>query len=443
MKFDPSEDEAGFSVFLAGDAQMTLPWSKCDEPEFAAIIASMRAADVTVVNLETVIHSFRGYPQADSGGTWSASPPEIARELAWAGVDMVAHANNHTFDYGSEGVLETIEHVTGAGIVLAGSGKDLQAAAAPAEFVAKGRKIALVSMAATFVPYGKASRSRHDSRGRPGLNPLALTSDTVIRVPPSVVAAMRRLDGFFGRDQHRYEGNEFRRFGFRWELGRRLSVLRGKRPIPADRDRNLAMIAEAASDADLVVVSIHAHEQIPWIREFARDAVEAGGDVIFVQGPHEVRAIEFIDNCPVFYGLGDFVYQASQVAVHPSEAYEAAGLDDSARPEDLHRARTPVARLAANRKAFEGCAALLTYRGKECPDVRLLPLDLQFGGGREELGRPRLAEPGMAKRIIDEIAGLSRKYGVDIVYDAARNLGIVSQAQDERRPFLSKDDERR
>src|SRR4051812_32260502 len=39
---------------------------------------------------------------------------------------MVANANKHTFDYGSQGVLENSDNVALAGLVLAGSGKDLR-----------------------------------------------------------------------------------------------------------------------------------------------------------------------------------------------------------------------------------------------------------------------------------------------------------------------------
>ena len=99
------------SLFLAGDALIVEPWSQIDDPTFLRLVAEMRAADVAIVNLETVIHDFKGYAQADSGGTYMASPPSIAGELAWAGVDMVSSANNHAFDYGTEGILETLEHV--------------------------------------------------------------------------------------------------------------------------------------------------------------------------------------------------------------------------------------------------------------------------------------------------------------------------------------------
>ena len=64
--------------------------------------------------------------------------PEIAGELKWAGFDMLSHANNHAFDYGSTAVLETLSMPEKAGLVIAGSGKDLQAARAPRYFRSRG-----------------------------------------------------------------------------------------------------------------------------------------------------------------------------------------------------------------------------------------------------------------------------------------------------------------
>jgi poly-gamma-glutamate synthesis protein (capsule biosynthesis protein) len=404
---------------------MTLPWSGVDDPTFCDLIAEMRGADVTIVNLEAVIHSHRGYAQAHSGGTWTASPPAIAHELAWAGVDMVAHANNHTFDYGSEGVVETLEHVTAAGLKLAGSGKDMQAARAPATVTAKGKWIALLAMAASFVPYGKASRSRPDHRGRPGLNPLALTRGTTITVTPGLADVMRRFDLLLRRDQERYQRTHFRRFGVNWEIGAELGMVRGQRPVLADRTGNLAAIAEASAVADVVVVSIHAHEQSQWLRDFARDAVAAGAGVVLVHGPHEVRGIAFVADCPVFYGLGDFVYQAAQVAALPSDAYEAAGLDEGATPADLVRVATPVAALVAKRETFEGCAALLRYDNAKRPVITLLPLDLQYGGDATVLGRPRLAGRELGEKIIADIAKHSRKCGTAVIYCERTNTGVV------------------
>ena len=163
------------SIFMAGDAIITQPWSHIDDPSFLRLVNEIRKADVALVNLEMLIHEFKGYAQADSGGTYMAATPNISEELVWAGFDMVAHANNHTFDYGSTGVLETLENVEKAGLVLAGSGKDLQHASAPGYFYSPKGTVAVISSASTFVKYGRASRSRPDFHGRPGLNAIGVS----------------------------------------------------------------------------------------------------------------------------------------------------------------------------------------------------------------------------------------------------------------------------
>jgi poly-gamma-glutamate synthesis protein (capsule biosynthesis protein) len=94
-----AEDDRKASLFLAGDALITRPWSHVRDQRFLKLVAEMRAADVAIVKLERVIHEFKGHAQPESGGTYMASPPMIAGELRWAGVDMASGANNHAFDY--------------------------------------------------------------------------------------------------------------------------------------------------------------------------------------------------------------------------------------------------------------------------------------------------------------------------------------------------------
>ena len=143
-------------VFLAGDALITKPWSGVDDRAFLDLVGEMRQANTTIINLETLIHEYKGYAQAHSGGAYMTLPPEIATELKWAGVNMVSHANNHAFDYGSEGIIETHENISGAGIVIAGKGVDLQSARAPKYYDSNNANVALVSMASTFISYGAA-----------------------------------------------------------------------------------------------------------------------------------------------------------------------------------------------------------------------------------------------------------------------------------------------
>lgn len=412
--------KAGMSIFLAGDALITEPWSQIDDPAFAALVAEMRSADVTVVNLETVIHEYKGFAQPECGGTYMASPPAIAAELKWAGVDMVASANNHAFDYGSAGVLETLEHVEAAGLVLAGTGRNLQAARAPAFFGSAGTT-GLVSMASTFVPYGRASPSRNDMHGRPGVNPLRLTRRVAGTIPVSVA---NRL---FGRNKRRLvRGSIVRFLGLRFLVAdqARLDLFR-RAVFPVDLDANLEAIANAAGRADVTIASIHAHRQDSWLPGFARRAIEHGADVVFVQGPHEVRAIEFHAGKPIFYSLGDFVYQPHRITRFPSEMYDMHGLGSDATVTDLWPVWERGMGLSSKRKTFEAVAAVLDFGSGGLERIRLLPLDLQFGASPDIRGRPRRADAVLGRKIIDDVAALSRKRGTTIRYDAERNEGIV------------------
>jgi poly-gamma-glutamate synthesis protein (capsule biosynthesis protein) len=410
--------EEVLSVFLAGDAMIARPWSIVANQAFLDLVAHMRAADATIVNLETVIHEFRDYAQAQSGGDWMASPPAIAAELKWAGIDMVAHANNHAFDYGAGGVLETLRHVAAAGIVVSGSGADLQAARTPGYLHCNGSKVAHVAMASTFIPYGRASRSRIDMAGRPGLNPLALRHDTVLRAPPRLSSVLQVLTRLLRRKQTR------RILGIGVAPGSRLRLERGWRPVRSDARANLAAIREAAAASEIVIVSLHAHLHGLWLRKFARQAIKAGAGAIIVHGPHEVRGLEIYRGRPVLYGLGDFVYEPDFVARYPQEMYDRLGLTDADGPDEV-RAMLRRSALATRRETFEGAAAVLRFKAGRCTVVELLPIDLQFDAEPESRGRPQLADPDLGRQIIARLAARSAPYGTQVRYDAQGNRGVV------------------
>jgi poly-gamma-glutamate capsule biosynthesis protein CapA/YwtB (metallophosphatase superfamily) len=413
------------TLLLAGDALITRPWSHVADPAFLQLVEEIRGADVAIANLETVIHEFKGFAQRDSGGTWMTSPPAIAAELRWAGFDMLAHANNHAFDYGSTAILETLEHVEQAGMVLAGSGKDLQDARSPRYVERKGRRVALVAMAATFVAYGMASNSRPDLRGRPGINPLTMTRrEKAIVVPPWAADRLRAFGRSLGRKPSKLSGPSFK-VGPRFHVGKRFGLERARRLLGLDRDANLRAVSEAARNADIVVVSIHAHGRGPWLTEFAEDAIEQGADIVFVQGPHEIRPIRFHRGKPILYSLGDFVYETAYIERFPAEAYERLELGDDASLGDLmreqRRRRVP---LEVRRRMFEGLVATVSFIDDRVSRIGLVPIDLQFDAA-EERGRPRIAAPELGRRIIEEVATLSRTHGVGIVYDSATNRGNV------------------
>lgn len=403
-------------LFLAGDALITRPWSHVRSAAFLELLEEIRAADVAITNLETVIHEFRGYAQADCGGVHLASPPAVARELKWAGFHMVAHANNHTFDYGSTGVLETIEHVEAAGLAITGSGRDLQRARKPVFTRCDSGVVALVAAASHFIPYGKASYSRQDLHGRPGLNPLSLIGKRRGLMLPN--EAKKRL---------RY----LRRLGIRLHTSDHYGLATGVRVDPGDLEANLAAISDAAARADIVVASVHDHDQAEWLTRYARRAIEAGASVVFIHGPHKIKGIELFQGRPIFYSMGDFVYETDYISRFPAESYLARQLPHDTELDETTHSLLQVASLN-KRPTFEGFAASLTFERKRLSRLRLVPVDLQFDGGPHARGRPQLADPELGRDIIARIAAASKRYGTPIAYDEDRNRGEVLLPRESR-----------
>jgi len=80
---------------------------------------------------------------------------------------------------------------------------------------------------------------------------------------------------------------------------------------PNESDWNL--IKESDPLVDVLIIGVHWGEEYKdkankYQREWARKMVENGGDVISGHHPHWVEDYEYIDGKPVFYSLGNFVF---------------------------------------------------------------------------------------------------------------------------------------
>ncbi len=79
----------------------------------------LKNADITFANLENPI--VKGCPR-HVGGFKFCTTPEIADGLNFVGIDVVTLANNHTNNYGREGIEETKEYLTSKNINYVGQG---------------------------------------------------------------------------------------------------------------------------------------------------------------------------------------------------------------------------------------------------------------------------------------------------------------------------------
>ena len=212
----------------------------------------MHAADLLVINNE--------FPYTDRG---SATPgkqftfrcdPDTVEWLADMGTDLAALANNHIYDYGEEGALDTFDTLDDAGIPYIGAGRDYEDASRAAYYLANGMSVAILN--ATEIERYENPDTKGASEDSPGV--------------------FRCLD-----------------------------------------DEDLCeKVREAGEHADLVIVFAHwGTELMPSAdgrqRSIAQDLVEAGADVIVGAHPHILQNIEYIDGVPVFYSLGNYFFSAS------------------------------------------------------------------------------------------------------------------------------------
>src|SRR6266446_525015 len=196
-----ASESGDFSIALGGDCMLTRRLRVFDEPAFLALAKIFRDCDAGQANLESVVRHWDEGTPGITQGTYMTTPPDLLGEYTWFGINMVATANNHAFDYGEGGLTATIKHLDAAGIVHAGSGGNLAEARMPGYLDTRGGRVAILATTATFRPWNRAAAQRPDLRGRPGINPFGFK--TTYTVDDEVFSALKRMSKELGFDQKR------------------------------------------------------------------------------------------------------------------------------------------------------------------------------------------------------------------------------------------------
>jgi len=194
-----------------------------------------------------------------------------------------------------------------------------------------------------------------------------------------------------------------------------------------DADRIVRAIKEARRQADVVLVSHHSHERkgleknqpADFCRDFAKLCLDAGADVYLGHGPHIWRGIEIYKGKPIFYSLGDFIFQNDNVERQPTEFYNLYDMGPENTVSDGLDARSAneTRGLAADHFVFESAAVTFDIEDGKISDIKLKPLALGFKKGRSLRGRPELADKEYGERILKDIADLSAPYGTKLVIE--------------------------
>ena len=215
--------------------------------------SELASADISVVNNEFVYEDGET-PLAGKTYTFGAATENV-KLLKIFSADLVTLANNHVYDYGEEGLISTLDTLDGAEIPYVGAGRNLEEASAIKYFVVKGRKIAFVS-ATEIEKFAKYTKEATENS-------------------PGVIKTI-------------------------------------------DTSLFCSVIAEAKANADYVVACVHwgiegKNDFEAEQRRMAEDYVKAGADVVIGGHPHRLQGVEFIEDTPVAYSLGNFWFSTGTI----------------------------------------------------------------------------------------------------------------------------------
>jgi len=438
-------EKGNFTIALAGDTMLTRKLTPFKEERFLKLREILRSADASFANLEGTVHTWDEGSPGITQGTFMTTEPALLEDLKWLGINLACCANNHAFDYGEDGVLANIKHLDEAGLVYAGSGKNLAEARAPGYLDTANGRVALVAATATFRPWNQAGEQRPDLRGRPGINPLGF--QTTHSVDAKAFEQLQRISHGLGFEKsnerarkHFYSDKEIANanstelslLGNRYVLGEGFSIT--TEANERDLKDNLRWIGEARRQADWVIASVHCHEfggptlltastraeleeTANFVTKFAHQAIDAGADIFVGHGSHFPMGIEIYQSKPIFYSVGNFVFQNETVGFFPADAYERFDLDLKATPADFLDARTNGGKKGhpSDPAYWENMFAVCEFANKTLKEIRVHPIDQGFGRPRPQRGRPVLAEGEVANRVIERVTRLSQRYNTKVL----------------------------
>jgi poly-gamma-glutamate capsule biosynthesis protein CapA/YwtB (metallophosphatase superfamily) len=203
-----------------------------------------RNADVAMVNLEGPV-TLRGTKQTKPF-TFRMLPVHVDI-LTKAGIDLVNIANNHIFDYGIDGLYDTVQYLDSAGVNHVGAGMDGEAAHRPVILDVKGVRIG-------FLGYYGGKESPWAAGGSPGV-------------------ARRNID-LIGSDVRELRTRDHVDF----------VVV------------NLHWGTEKATSPD--------SDQV----DFAHHIVDLGAEIVIGHHPHVLQAVESYRSAIIAYSLGNLIF---------------------------------------------------------------------------------------------------------------------------------------
>ena len=441
----PSTLKGRFTLVSIGDLLYSHPFAGSSDVELQKVLTLVKSGDVTIANREGMFFDLKTFKGAgtDEGMLWSEAA--LGPDMKAMGIDMVSMANNHSTDWGPEGLLESQRLLDQVGIVHAGGGLNLREARRAGVLASPKGRLGLVSTASTFRPNAGANDAIGDVPARAGISILrtrvihevtaeefahvtALATALASPLAPAPKAGATEVELF---DTH-YRLSPAQGLHYEMDLFDEAGLLKAVR--------------DAKETSDLVVFTIHAHESPTgedddtpappdFLVKLFHEAVDAGADVIMGGGPHSLRGVEIYHGKPILYGLGAFFINGDIKAIQQTQ--QQVWPDASGHAPPPAPAERSVRHGGNPASWYDGVVVVTEFEDGKPKMLRLYPLDLGNTYDRTRRGIPHFADPANARRILQALQADSRQFGTPI--DIKGSIGVVRlspgvDGQTHRRP---------
>lgn len=398
------------------------------------IIDFLAQGDIRITNLETTITDFDCFPSSFSGGTWLTAKENLLEDLKKFGFNTYGVANNHMLDYSFQGLAETLQKLSAHQMEFTGAGKNLEDAARPVVWRKEQGVSAFLALTSTFDDSARAGVQGPYLPARPGINPLR--HQEIYFVSAEQMKCLQEIaesSGVNVKNKRRLKtgyklSSDQGVFEFK-DMKFQESETKGKKTTAAMADirRTTESISRLKKGGAYVAVMIHSHEMKDdnmesiddFVQESAHAFIDGGADLILGGGCHQIKGIELYLGKPIFYSLGNFIYQNEAVEVLPPDFMEKYHLPYTTSAQDALAARRAHAKNGGlqARENYLSFIPAVTFIDGRCTGIELLPISLGYDKKGAYKAIPYPATETETKTIYQTLTRLSTPFGTVLELD--------------------------